>query len=122
VYGNDQIISLPPSGMPKFEDPSFRKMPVQIDFPVARTDTIVFMVPDGWVVSSLPPVKEVTDHYGTYSVSFHGNGKNVDVIRSFVLNTGYYKIEEYKEFFGFIRTIKNIENSSRIVLSKRPQV
>ena len=112
-------MSLPPPGLPKFEDPSLRKTPVQIDFPIARTDTIVYNIPVGSVISSLPASKKISGRFGSYSVEFHTTGNYIEALRTFELNTGYYKIDEYREFFDFIKTIKNTDNSSRIVFAKK---
>ncbi len=118
-YGNDQLINLPPIGIPEFEEPSIRKLPVQIDFPTQKIDTIDITLPDGFYLSSMPKDKAVFSKYGSYYCEFRNSGQKVFVTRKFLLNSGNYLIEDYGDLYGFIKEITDSEETSVIVTSKR---
>jgi hypothetical protein len=118
-YGNDQLINLPPVGIPSFEEPSIRKLPVQIDFPIQKVDTIDITLPDGFSFSSMPDDKAVLSRFGSYFCEFKHSGEKVFVIRKFLLNSGNYPIEDYGDLYSFIKGITESEKTSVIVTSKK---
>jgi hypothetical protein len=118
-YGNDQLISMPPIDIPSFEAPETRKLAVQIDFPIHKIDTIEFALPDDYRLSTLPVNRSFSKEYGIYDIKFSRAGKNITVIRNFLLNSGKYPIENYTGFYNFIKEIKDAEKASVIVTSKK---
>jgi len=118
-YGNDLLISLPPVEIPLFEEPSVRKLPVQIDYPINKTDTIEFTLPDGFNLSSMPKNKLVSNDYGMYFIEFTQNGRKITVIRKFLLNSGNYPLEKYGSLYNFIKDIIESEKTSLIVTSNK---
>jgi hypothetical protein len=118
-YGNDQLIGLPPIGIPIFEETAIRKLPVQIDFPTQKVDTIDITLPDGFSLSSMPDDKAVFCRYGSYSCEFRHSGEKVFVIRKFLLNSGNYPLEDYKDLYSFIKGITESEKTSVIVTNKK---
>jgi hypothetical protein len=118
-YGNDELVGLIPFYIPHFKEPKNRKYPVQIDYPINKLDTLKYQIPIDCVVASLPPEQHITSNYGTYDIQFKQNGNLVEVIKSFVLNAGNYPLEQYKDFYKFIYTVYENENSSYIVTNKK---
>jgi hypothetical protein len=118
-YGNDQLISMPPMEIPSFEAPETRRLAVQIDFPIHKIDTIEFALSDDYHLSTLPGNRSFSNDYGIYLIEFSRTGKNITVIRNFLLNSGKYSIENYTGFYKFIKEIRDAERASVIVTSKK---
>jgi hypothetical protein len=118
-YGNEILINLLPVSLPNFEEPKTRKLPVQFDYPIHKIDTLEYLIPDGFYLSGTLNNKFISSEFGSYTIEFTQKDKMVRVIRNFLLNTGYYTSEKYKAFYSFISEIKETENNTYIVTSKR---
>jgi len=117
-YGNELLIPLIPFSIPAFKDPKNRKYPVQLDCPVYKVDTISYSIPSGYNLYSLPENQTFTSKYGKYDIRFLKKNNTIEVLKSFSLNTGYYPLSEYNDFYRFVKKVYDIENSSYIVTKK----
>ena len=117
-YGDEIILKVPGTYLPDFEPPGKRKLSVQIDYPIATTDTIHFILPKEFQIASQPEDQHAESIYGNYNIQFSTNAVHVTVIRELVLNAGRYPIEEYPEFFDFIGKVKSIEKENVFVINK----
>ena len=118
-YGNDELISLIPFYVPPFTAPKTRKYSVQIDYPINKLDTLNYLVPTDYTVSSIPRNQQITSNFGTYSIQFTQKGNKVEVIKRFILYAGNYLPEQYKDFYQFVSTASDSENRSYIVMNKK---
>ena len=118
-YGNELLIPLIPFEIPAFKDPKNRKYPVQLDFPINKLDTIEYRMPVGYGVSMLPKEQSLNTVFGRYTLRFQQDNNRIKVIKNFILNAGNYPLTQYREFFKFIRTVYDFENSSYIVTKKQ---
>lgn len=119
IYGNDMILSAPDLSLPDLEKPDKRVLPLQINYPIYETDTVTYIIPD-----HLSPVHTLSHHdienkFGHYKVSYlHGNGE-LKMFRSLLIHPGKYDPEDYASFFHFINAIKDIQNSSPLLLNQK---
>jgi hypothetical protein len=118
-YGNEVLIRLVPFTIPTFKDPKNRKNPVQLNFPVNQQDSIIYQIPVGCQLSLLPKDQCINSSFGNYSIRFQLKNNKVEVFKSFVLNAGDYPVSIYKDFYKFIKTVYDIENSTYIVTKKQ---
>jgi hypothetical protein len=118
-YGNELLIPMIPFEIPAFKDPKNRKYPVQLDFPINKLDSIDYRMPVGYMISALPKEQILNTVFGRYTLRFQQENNRIKVIKSFILNAGNYPLTQYKEFFKFIRTVYDFENSSYIVTKKQ---
>jgi hypothetical protein len=118
-YGNELLIPLIPFSIPAFKDPKNRKYPVQLDYPIYNVDTIDYLIPVGYQLSSLPKDQSVNSIYGKYTLKFLSINNGIEVVKSFILNSGDYPLTEYKDFYKYVRTVYDIENKSYIVTKKQ---
>ena len=119
IYGNELLIPLIPFAIPAFKDPKNRKYSVQLDFPINKLDTVEYRMPVGYALSTLPKEKTLNTLFGRYTLRFQPFNERIKVIKNFILYAGNYPLTQYKEFFKFIRTVYDIENSSYIVTKKQ---
>jgi len=115
TYENEVLIGIIPFSIPDFEKPKNRKLPVQLDYPVYKTDTLEYEIPCQYAFSDSLQDWSVESEFGQYSIEFHKNNDKMLVIKSFLLNPGYYTIHRYKDFYSFIEGVKDIERNSFIV-------
>jgi hypothetical protein len=118
-YGNEVLIGLIPFSIPPFKDPKNRKNPVQLNFPVNKQDSIVYQLPLGCQTAVLPKNQLINSPFGNYSIRFQLKNNTVEVFKSFVLNAGVYPLPMYKDFYKFIKTVYDSENSTYIVTKKQ---
>lgn len=118
-YGNELLISLVPFSIPPFKDPKNRKYPVQLDYPINKLDTINYLIPLGYQLSCLPKNQTLNSTFGSYSIRFLHDNNKIEVVKNFILNDGDYPLAQYKDFFKFVKTVNDIENSSYIVTKRQ---
>jgi transglutaminase-like putative cysteine protease len=119
AYGKDLLIDVLPFSVPQFEDPKKRKLPVQLDFPVYKTDSLVYEIPPDYNSPDKLTNQSVTSEFGIYGIKSVVTGNKVSVIKSFLLFPGKYSLEKYSDFYKFITKVNQIENNDIIVTSKK---
>jgi hypothetical protein len=118
-YGNELLIQLIPFSLPAFKDSKNRKYPLQIDYPIHKMDSIDYQLPFGYQLSNLPKNQTINSKYGDYDLRFLQKDTKIEVIKSFVLNAGNWPLDQYKDFFKFVRSVYDIENYTYIVTKKQ---
>ena len=118
-YGNDLIIEVLPFDLPDLELPGKRKLPVQIDYPIYKTDSLEYEIPAGNYINSELVNEEIKSEYGRYSVSSLDDGHKLKIVKSFLLNKGEYDLSRYEGLFGFIKKVNDIEKSDKIVSNEK---
>ena len=118
IYGNDILLSNIPFNIPDFEKPATRVSPVQIDHPTYRIDTLSYQIPPGYMVSNKLTRRAISNNYGKYELDVIESGTSIKVVKSMVIYSGFYPIEEYNDFYQFIHEIYESENQVPITLSK----
>ncbi len=105
--------------IPPFEDPDLRKNPVRINFPINKSDSIVYELPfiDKYEVE-LPNDSFTNSVYGKYEERYVKSGHKIIVLKNFQLYAADYPIESYRDFFLFIESIIKIQSQSVILLTK----
>lgn len=116
VYGNDYILKPQPLSLADFQSPEQRKLPVEINFPTYKVDSITFKFPGNMVVKKhSEPVQNIS-RFGSYSIEIENYGHEVKIIRKFILNRGSYSLSEYPAFYDFIQKVKYAESKNFINL------
>jgi hypothetical protein len=115
-YGNDILISNIEFPLPNFEKPQVRKLPVQIDYPIYKIDTIMYEIPTGYEININSDLYSFSNKYGDYGINIYENEGNVITIKSLLINAGYYPVSEYEDFYNFYYRIVESENKIHISL------
>jgi hypothetical protein len=114
-YENEVVIAVIPFSLPDFEKPRNRKLPVQLDYPLYKTDTLEYEIPFLYSTPDSLPERSVINEFGEYRIGFFKNDDKILVIKSFLLNSGYYTKDKYEDFYAFISKVREIEKSSIII-------
>lgn len=117
-YGNDIIISNIPFDLYKLNSPKSRKLPVQIDYPIYKVDSLTYEIPSGYKLESSLGNHSISTKFGEYSYKAQINGNLITVEKSFLMHSGNYQLEEYEKFFEFYDKVYNLEYRNNISLRK----
>ncbi len=117
-YADEQLLKLVPLEIPSFPKPALRKLPVQLDLPIYKIDTIEYQIPKGYKISSLSPDQSIKTAFGEYNLQCKILDNKMIVIKHFLLNRGNYPIEQYAKFYEFVNQIKGFENNTYIITKK----
>lgn len=116
-YGNEIIVNNIPFETPQINKPSERKLPLQIDYPICKTDTLNYSFPEGYILSSKPEDISISEKtFGSYSIKFLQKENGIQVIKSMLINSGEYPLSEYQKFYDFCNKILNLEKGKHIIL------
>ena len=118
-YGAESLLKVIPLDFNFLEEPKKRKLPVQINYPVYRIDTIEYAIPDNYNVNSIPKNATINSKYGNYQVGFHVKDQSVTAIKKVKINSGSYPLDEYQNFYNFILRLNESENSFYIALTNK---
>lgn len=104
--------------IPKFETPQKRQFNVRINYPIHKENSVEydFTLLSEKMTFELPENLDIISDFGEYQTSYTVTNNKLIVTEKFVLNSGTYKIDRYKDFYKFIKDIKNHKQSSSIIL------
>lgn len=117
-YGNDILLKNIAFSMPNFEKPTSRKLPVQIDYPIYKIDTLVYEIPVGYKLHKREDSFDIHNKYGKFKFNIYEKPGELIVIKSLLINPGYYPISEYECFYDFCKQVIEIENNTNLLLFK----
>lgn len=117
-YGNETIIRTIPFEIPEFKKPGIRKYPVQINFPIYKSDTQLFNIPNGLKISNHIKDTVLNSEFGKYTLSAKYHENQVEISKSFQLFEGNYDLVLYPLFFEYIKNVIDLENNTIIITSK----
>lgn len=120
-YGNDMLVKNIPFSVPDLERPKSRRLPVQINYPQYKMDTIRYSIPRGYYISGMRKDTTINTLFGTYSTHIVPTDSTFLVTKSYLLHAGNYPLKLYRQFYQFIETVRKNENSVNFVLSKKKQ-
>lgn len=118
-YGDEILIKLIPFSIPYFKNPKHRTLPIQIDYPIYKIDTIEYTVPIGHQVLNPLENKLIVNKFGQYKIEFSQKNQSLLITKSFLLNSGFYPIDEYINFYAFINNVYEIEHNTYIVTTNQ---
>ncbi len=94
-----------------------RDFDVVLEVPSGVEEDIVFELPAGMDVKSLPKATELKSEFGVYTRTFKVEKGKVHAVRKFAMKTNRIPRESYEEFRKFVGEIEKAENE-RVILSK----
>lgn len=96
-----------------------RKLPLQISRGYQDVDEYLFTIPEGYILGDLPPKKELTTKFGSYTVSFTKISNTAfKYNKNLLIKEGVFPKEDYKAYRSFRKSIARYENL-RIVINKK---
>ena len=112
-YMQEPVLAL----VPNFEKPENRSFPVQINYPLYCVDSIYYSSPINYKFS-YPEEFQLDSKYGKYSINYYILNNELLMVRSFILYSQYVSLDQYPEFYTFIKTLLNREAKNIIMLTK----
>jgi hypothetical protein len=83
-----------------------------------ETDTIEFVLPEGYAIDKTSNDRTVDTEFGHFSTSVHKAGDRITYTRLLKMNKGTYPAEKYPEFLAFLREVRK-SNEDRAVLKQQ---
>lgn len=111
AYGKNLRIRPLSYSLPMYETPDKRKSGVQFDYPECYSDTIVYRL-NNTKISKAPSNTAIESKYGSYSVSYTVGQNSLVCTKSLQIASGKIRLEDYKDFYEFIQSVKNIERQT----------
>lgn len=119
TYGKDLLIEILPFALPRFEDPKKRKLAVQLDYPVFKSDSLEYEIPPEYKITGKLTNESINSEFGIYKVESRVKDKRVNIVKSFLLFPGTYSLDKYPGFYEFLKKVSEIENNDVIVTNKK---
>jgi len=102
----------------KLKKPAKRKNPFRVNYPINKTDSIIYKLPDlKQFKVEMPKSVSIESEYGSYTEHFIKSNNQLIVTRSFQLQNGNYSLETYSDLYNFIEEIKKSLKKSVIILN-----
>lgn len=94
-----------------------RRTPMEIRRDYMETDTIVYNIPSGYKIVSLPAPVSISNEFGEYSASVTYNNNKINYFRTFKLKKGMHPVESYALFRDFLENVA-INDELKLELQK----
>jgi hypothetical protein len=115
--GTFQVINPLRIALPDFEKPNERKLDVNINFPLNKSDKSVYNLQQFEKNEIQVPEKiNIKNKYGLYSVDYSQKGYELIIDEKFTLFVNKILIEEYDDFFEFIDSINKYKKKNAIII------
>ncbi|HXH49105.1 MAG TPA: DUF3857 domain-containing protein [Terriglobia bacterium] len=86
--------------------PLERKYPIDLKYPYEDLDEITIRIPPDYKVEALPEDLHTTRTYGSYSVTYHSSGNQIEVTRHVVVNKSVFGVNAYPDLRLFFTSMR----------------
>ena len=104
------------NGRPKKN--SHRKSDVLVRRSYLDKDTIIFTIPENYILDKLPEDQNIVSPFGNYHAEIKQQGDEIIYTRSFQMNKGVYPFSRYPEFVDFFDDISGADDIKMILKRK----
>lgn len=95
-----------------------RRMPVVQSYSYHDKDSIVFALPEGYQVETIPKAKFLTTEYGTYNSSINVQNNKAIYLREVKVNRGTWPKENYQSLVDFYTSIVSSDKAKLVLKEK----
>ena len=113
--GNEYYFSLHSIRIPNFSIAANRTLPVILPYPVYNSDTLVYNLPIGYELKTKLDTISIKSRFGNYKQALNLSNGKIYAVKSFELFSGTYSLEQYSEFYNFIKSIKDVDRKKIII-------
>jgi hypothetical protein len=117
-YGNDILLGNIAFPLLYMVKPKDRKLPVQIDYPIYRKDTVIYQIPTGYKFTKSVDNMAVSGKFGQYNFEVYEEDGKLIVIKSMLVYAGKYPVSEYEDFYRFYDQIVATETKTHFSFIK----
>lgn len=82
----------------------------------ADYDTLVYTIPSGYKVESIPQGQNINSIFGNYSFSVKVDGNKIIYTRKLMLKQGCFKASAYKDFYDYCLAISKNDNAKAMLV------
>jgi len=100
-----------------FSPPTERNLPLRFDFPIQNIDSVVYIIPDGLEVKSVPEDLAISTQFGNFESHIKWDSNRIRVTKKFELIPNYYTLEQYKLFYEFHKLV--VQNEKHPIILKK---
>lgn len=93
-----------------------RRLDVVLRYPYIDIDTIRFIIPDGYVIESVPADTEVITEFGEYRASVSVDNSEIVYIREMKMNEGIFAAELYNSLRQFYSEISRADRAKVVLV------
>jgi len=99
-----------------------RQYPILLKSDILDEDEIVFNLPEGYEVESMPEPKfSLETDFGSYQVQIEQEEKKITYTRQLKLTPGQYPAERYEEYRNFRKEIASRDSTKLVLVKKKPR-
>ena len=113
--GNEYYFSLNSIRVPKFTNVANRTLPVILPYPINNIDTLIYNLPNGYELKTKLDTVSIKSKYGNFNQVLKVMDGKLFAIKSFELYPATYTLEQYPEFYKFIKSVKDIDEKKIII-------
>jgi hypothetical protein len=95
-----------------------RKIPFQLRSEFIDIDTVVFKVPAGYELESMPKTVDITNKFGSYSFTVIRDGNTFTTIRKYSSEKNTFDAKDYKEFYEYRKQISSVDKGRLVFVKK----
>jgi hypothetical protein len=92
-----------------------RESPLQLVNDEVERDTVIYHLPDGAKVESLPSKVDLESAFGSYHASCEAQGNTITYYREFRIRAGIHEPAQYNVFREFLEKIASADNNKCII-------
>ena len=101
--------------VPKNEE---RKIPFELKHEFIDSDTLVFEIPEGYNIESMPHAISLQTKFGTYSSTTTQNGSLITHIRTVTAEKGTFPAEDYLAFYEYKKQFEKADKAKLVLVKK----
>jgi hypothetical protein len=113
--GSEYYFNLYPARIPNFSIAANRSLPVSLPYPIYNSDSLIYSIPAGYELKTLPDTVLLETKYGIYESVLQYNDGKMYILRHFELFTGKYSLEEYPAFYNFLQSVRDTEKIKIVI-------
>ncbi len=113
--GDEYYFCTSPIGIPSFKSTLNRMLPVELPYPIYHTDTLVYHLPEDYILKTNPEPISIKSTYGHYEIQWKVIQGQVTIIKNLTLYPGTCPIDQYPFFYNFIQQIKDKEKQKIVI-------
>jgi len=113
--GDEYYITIYPCKIPAFVLLANRTLPVVLPFPICNSDTLIYVLPTGYELKTNIEDVSIKNQFGNYTLISKVIDGKIKIAKRFELFSGSYSLEQYSDFYTFIKSINDIDRKKIII-------
>ena len=100
------------------ENKGERTQPLVLDLDWIDSDTIEFILPEGFAPEAVPESEKIETKFGSYSTKYIMSEKGLTYIRRMEMKKGEFPKESYNEFVEFLEKVRKADKAKLVLVNR----